>query len=527
MARFKEMNQEQGVMVAIHFDTQILPGSFEYLVCNLVDKVLDLSAFDAVYKNGTSKGGASAYDPRVLLKIIFCAYARGVLSSRRISQLCYENVVFMVMACELKPHFTTIANFISSQPELLSGLFSEVLLVCSESGLIDAKMFAVDGCKLSSNASKEHSGNVEDFQRKKERFQKNIDSIMAKHKEEDALESEEGSINKDYRNREVNAIKHMTEKVDKLSEFLTINPNNRIGFSKSGDPVHSNITDNESAHMTTSHGVLQGYNGVAMVDAKHQVVVAAEAFGHIAEGHTLLPMVDQTFENLKAAGISEEDLKKSLTLGDSGFNEKEALKGLKARGIKALIADGQFRKRDVNMPSQAHHRLRARKKSSKKFSPSDFKESSDDRDVLICPNEKELRFKTDKYDNKKGVVGRQYVAKYEDCQSCPLREQCTQGSGLSADGSKRGRQVLKKVDDTSSAYHEMIKLIDTPENKLLYSYRMQIVEPVFAHIRIQKGLDRFTLRGKSKVNGQWKLFCMVHNMWKLLQFGGLESKWAT
>jgi len=309
MARFKKMNQEQGVMVAIHFDTQILPGSFEFLVCNLVDKVLDLSEFDAVYKNGTSKGGASAYDPRVLLKIIFCAYARGVLSSRRISQLCYENVVFMVMACELKPHFTTIANFISSQPELLSGLFSEVLLVCSESGLIDAKMFAVDGCKLSSNASKEHSGNVEDFQRKKERFQRNIDSLMAKHKEEDALESELGSINEEHRKREVNAIKHMT----------------------------------------TSHGVLQGYNGVAVVDSKHQVVVAAEAFGHIAEGHTLLPMVDQTFENLKAAGVSEEVLRESLTLGDSGFNEKEALKGLEGRGVKALIADGLLVERTVPM----------------------------------------------------------------------------------------------------------------------------------------------------------------------------------
>jgi transposase len=526
MARFKEMNQEQGVLVAVHFDTQILPGSFEYLVCNLVDKVLDLSAFDAIYKNGTSKGGASAYDPRVLLKIIFCAYARGILSSRRIAELCHENVIFMVMACELKPHFTTIANFISSKPELLSGLFSDVLLVCAESGLIDGKMFAVDGCKLSSNASKEHSGNVEDFKRKKERYQKNIDTLMAKHKEEDSRESAEGVINKEYRDRELKAIENISEKVEKLSNFLNLNPENRIGFSKDGTPVHSNITDNESAHMTTSHGVLQGYNGVAMVDSKHQVVVAAEAFGHIAEGHTLVSMVNQTIDNMKEVGVETKDLKSSLVLADSGFNEKNALEELKERKIPALIADGRFRKRDINMPSQDHYRLRARKKSSKIFTPADFLKSPDGRDVLICPNEKELRFKTDKYDNKKGIVGRQYVAEYADCQSCPLRSQCTKGSGLSADGSKRGRQVLKKVDDESSAYHEMIKLIDTPENKLLYSYRMQIVEPVFAHIRIQKRLDRFTLRGKSKVNGQWMLFCTLHNMWKLLQFGGLESKWA-
>ena len=56
----------------------------------------------------------------------------------------------------------------------------------------------------------------------------------------------------------------------------------------------------------------------------------------------------------------------------------------------------------------------------------------------------------------------------------------------------------------------------TEEFKALYAYRIQIVEPVFANIRHCKGLDRFTLRGKEKVNGQWLLYCMVHNLGKCL-----------
>ena len=66
---------------------------------------------------------------------------------------------------------------------------------------------------------------------------------------------------------------------------------------------------------------------------------------------------------------------------------------------------------------------------------------------------------------------------------------------------------------------QMIERIDTKEGREIYSRRLAIVEPVFGNIRSQKGLDRFTLRGRGKINIQWTLYCMVHNIEKIANYG--------
>ena len=83
----------QAKMLPVRFEEQILPGTFEYTLNRLIDERFNLEVFDAHYKNDET--GAPAYDPAILLKIIFYAYARGVTSSREIERLCRENVVFM------------------------------------------------------------------------------------------------------------------------------------------------------------------------------------------------------------------------------------------------------------------------------------------------------------------------------------------------------------------------------------------------------------------------------------------------
>jgi len=96
MARFKEYNYQQTVMVPVSFDRQIVPGTFEHSVNYLVDEKLDLSIFDSKFKNDGT--GRPAYDPAILLKIVLLAYSRGVTSSRKIEALCRENVVFMAIS---------------------------------------------------------------------------------------------------------------------------------------------------------------------------------------------------------------------------------------------------------------------------------------------------------------------------------------------------------------------------------------------------------------------------------------------
>ena len=71
------------------------------------------------------------------------------------------------------------------------------------------------------------------------------------------------------------------------------------------------------------------------------------------------------------------------------------------------------------------------------------------------------------------------------------------------------------IDSANTSIQQMIERFDTGRGRHYYSRRMGTVEPVFANIRSNLGLDRFTLRGREKVDTQWKMFCMVHNIGKI------------
>ena len=94
-------------LLPVVFEDQVLPGSFAHALVYLLDRI-DLSAFEARYRN--EDGGASAYHPRVVLKIVLLAYSRGVVHSRRIEALCRRDVQFMAASGDTRPQFSTIAH---------------------------------------------------------------------------------------------------------------------------------------------------------------------------------------------------------------------------------------------------------------------------------------------------------------------------------------------------------------------------------------------------------------------------------
>ena len=122
---------------------------------------LDHSGLAERYPNPET--GPWAYDPKVLLKVVLFGYSRGLVSSRKLEAACRENVTFMALACGQQPDHSTIAAFVSSMKGEILPLFRDVLLVCEEMGLLGGTVFALDGCKLPSNASKEWSGTVSDL----------------------------------------------------------------------------------------------------------------------------------------------------------------------------------------------------------------------------------------------------------------------------------------------------------------------------------------------------------------------------
>ena len=150
MARYKGYDYTQTVMIPVSFENQLLPGTLEFAIQALVERHIDPALFGSRYKNDAT--GCPAYDPKILLKVILLAYARGIISSRRIEQACRENITFMALACGQVPDHSTVAAFVASMKGEISSLFRAVLLVCAEQDLLGGTHFALDGVKLPSNA---------------------------------------------------------------------------------------------------------------------------------------------------------------------------------------------------------------------------------------------------------------------------------------------------------------------------------------------------------------------------------------
>jgi transposase len=496
MPRYKDSNQEQGRFISITLSDQLLPDTFEYTINYLINEEIDLSELDSKYKNDLT--GAPAYDPRVLLKIILYAYSRGIFSSRRIMELCETNVVAKALSADSVPHFTVIADFITSMKEKISGIFLKILMVCQDMELIGGKLFAIDGCKLPSNASKESSGTFGDLKRRKEKMQRTVKLLIGKHTAMDKQESVAGSDGSAKRKKSIQKLK---AEICRINSFLGSEEPKQ---GSRGKEVQSNITDNQSAKMKSSRGTIQGYNGIALADEKNSVIIASEAFGTGPEQQTFKPLIEQAEENLKAVTETKEPLSGQTLLADTGYFCEENLRTAAEKKLEPIIPDVNFRKRDKRFADR-----KAYTGADYKFGPHDFSYEAKT-NTCICPNGKALKHIG--HSVLRGASGHRYQSKASDCKGCQFTDRCF----LRKD-SIRGRRTLfiSDKDEGSNYSARMIQKIDRPEIRELYSRRMAIIEPVFANITFHKKLNRFTLRGKAKVNIQWMLYCMVHNIGKI------------
>jgi transposase len=510
MPRFKPYSYDQMKFVPIDFKNQLQEGTFEFALNHIIDE-MDLSPFHARFHNDAT--GASAYDPAILLKVVLFAYSRGITSSRDIERACRENVVFMALSADSHPHFTTIADFISSMRAEVTPLFRSVLLICSQEGLIGKQMFAIDGCKISSNCSKEWSGTRADFERKKGKLERSIALLLRKHRAMDESEDQAPEM----RQKEEASIERLRAKVKKIEGFLATHEDKP---GRSGRAKQSNITDNESAKMPSGHGVIQGYNGLAAVDSKHQVIVHAEAFGEGHEGQLLRPMLDGIRESFAGIGEPDDVLRQAVVVADNGYHSAENVQMVEEEGIEAYLPDHQYRRRDPAFTgAEEHKRSIDRKKTSRRakyFRRSDFTYDAATQ-TMTCPAGKEMYLSCRNYRSRGSYRGVTFMGRTTHCRVCAIRSQCLRNPQA------EGRQVTvmegRDASGEKTALQRMRDRIDTARGRFLYSRRMGIIEPVFGHIRDTLELDWFSLRGKIKVDIQWKLFSIVHNIRKISRFG--------
>src|SRR5215475_12515107 len=221
MARYKGYDYSQTVMIPVSFENQLLPGTLEFAIQELVERRMDTAVFGSRYKNDAT--GCPAYDPKILLKVILLAYARGIISSLKIEQACRENITFMALACGQVPDHSTIAAFVASLKAEIAALFRDILLVCAEQDLLGGTHFALDGVKLPSNAAKEWSGTFAELRHKKAKLEEKVKRVLTQHEQADKEEAAPAPAQHAEQQRRQDQLKRLEQQAVRIETFLAAN----------------------------------------------------------------------------------------------------------------------------------------------------------------------------------------------------------------------------------------------------------------------------------------------------------------
>jgi transposase len=432
-------------------------GHLAWFVLESVEQ-LDLAAFYACYRQ--DGWGRAAFEPQMMVALVLYAYARGERSSRGIERKCVEDVAYRVIAAHQTPDHATIARFRVRHEESLAALFTEVLSLCEEAGLVKVGLIAIDGTKVPANAS--HHCNLDYEQLARE--------ILKEAAEVDAAEDElfgdargdelppefrsTGELRKRLREAKQrldakraaekkpvprSRPERLMESQKRLDQELELE--RRVvadyrawrarGISADGrrfggrepklEPLPEqprgkiNTTDPDSRNVKTPRSYTQGYNAQAVVN-EHQIVLAADVtvsspdFGH------LQPMVEATNKELEAIGVSETP---AIAVADAGYWHEEQMDNVVTGGTQVLI------------PPDA------------------------------------------------------------------------------------GKRVTSRPGWQGGRYAWMRSVLKTDYGGGLYRRRKAMVEPVFAQTKHNRRIDRFQRRGRSAARSEWRLITATHNLLKL------------
>lgn len=208
---------------------------------------------------------------------------------------------------------------------------------------------------------------------------------------------------------------------------------------------------------------------------------------------------------------------------DAGYHSHDNLIRLEQEGIEAWLPDTGYRQRDERHAGQEAHKAKPdplwdrtpQEKKAKQFQVSDFT-IDPERRTCICQAGKSL-YASGRNCTIKGAPAMKFEGAKTDCGPCALRAQCLRKPDVTA--TRQVAYFLASRGGQDGPMARMKQKIDSDQGKRMIMRRFATVEPVFGNLRNNKRLDRFTLRGKTKVDGQWKLYCLVHNIEKMAHHG--------
>jgi transposase len=338
---FRAFDPGQDLLLPPSLDEWLPADHMARFIADLVDEHLGLSRVHAAYTEGR---GAPPYDPRLMVRILLYGYTTGVRSSRKLEAACVDVVAFRWLAAGTAPDYRSIARFRKRHLSALGHLFVQALSLCQAAGMVRLGRVALDGTKLRANASRRKAMSYARMSEREKILAQEVSDLLAEAEVTDA--AEDAKFGKDRRGDELPEELRRREsrlaKIRQAKQALEDEARERAkaavqakAAEKGEDEettaeqvaaavenavprpkAQRNFTDPESRIMKTSDGAFhQCFNAQAVVDAEHQVIVAADVNDCVADVGNLIPMTAQTITNtghaptqlLADAGYSSQD----------------------------------------------------------------------------------------------------------------------------------------------------------------------------------------------------------------------------
>ena len=335
-------------------------GDLVYFMLD-VAQTLDLSAITHKYEN--EDRGAPPYHPRMMVTLLLYSYCVGVYSSRRIHIRCERDAAYRVIVGDDVPNFRTISDFRKVHLAELEGLFVEVLKLCAQAGLVKVGLVSLDGAKVKANASRHKAMSYEYMQKEEQRLHKETAELLAKAKSAD--EAEDALHGPDHRGDELpEELSRRESRLAKIQEAKKVLETQALGAAQAEEarrdsrdeerraageaprqrkPVDTapkpkaqyNFTDPESKIMKVSNKGFDQCGNAQAVANEEQIIIAADVTPQANDKRQVVPMVEQSQENLHAAGVAE---KIGAFDADAGYFSEENVSYLEGEQIDAHIA---------------------------------------------------------------------------------------------------------------------------------------------------------------------------------------------
>ena len=505
----KSDNRKQNLLLPPSLD-ELVPENHMVRVVDAVIDRLDISDILSTYRGG----GNSAFNPKMMLKVLVFAYLSNVYSSRRIEELLKRDIYFMWLAGMKRPDFRTINYYRGKRLKVgFDTVFTQVVRLLHEEGFVSLKVQYIDGTKIESVANKYTfvwRGSVEKYDA---RLKAKTEALLRQIEQNHAIENQENPVPEELTAEEVTKrVERIKEKVDadnlgkeerkslKQIETDSVPRMNRYReqLETMGSRNSYSKTDPDATFMRMKEDAMlngqlkPGYN--VQISTENQFITN---FGIYQRPTDTLTMISY-LESFKARyGMQSEEI-----VADSGYGSEENYEYMFSNGMTPYVKYNMF-----HVEQRRGYRNNPFRVSNLFYNPDD--------DFYVCPMGQKLNFiRQEKRYTASGYQQTVSVYRASRCEGCPLRGQCHK--------SKRDRQI--EVNHTLDDYKARARELLTSEQGIKHRSNRPIEpEAVFGQIKECGRFRRLRLKGLTGAKIDFGLKALAHNLRKLAQVWAKSS----